>query len=98
MANVVAGEDESVQVATSRVELEIEGLSLQADDFALDSPHARRLAFSIRRIDFKDCALKADAAPAWQKIFSQYLGTQSERGPTACLLTVTPPLLIGKIL
>lgn len=84
----LAGESEAAQATTSRVELELEGLCVQADSFATDSPRARRLAISVRRIDFKDCALKVDAAPAWQKIFTQYLGVQSERGPASCLLTV----------
>lgn len=80
--------NEASAATTSRVELELSDLCLQADIFDEASPYTRRVAFSVRSFELRDCALRADAPPAWKQIFGQSVSATTPRGTTACILSV----------
>ena len=80
---------ENSAATTSRIELDLADLCLQADIFDEVSSYAKRVAFSVRSFELRDCALRPDAPPAWRQIFGQNISATSPRGTNACILTVS---------
>lgn len=80
--------NEQSPATTARLELELQDVCIQADLFHELAPYARRIALSIGNFELRDCALRADAPPAWKQIFGQNISATSPRGTSACILTV----------
>ena len=71
-----------------RIELDVQGLCLQADSFQAGAPRIRRTALSIRHAELRDCAPRPEGGHGWRKIVSYHATANVPRDALPCLLQV----------
>jgi hypothetical protein len=83
--------------ARPRIELEVEGLCLQADEFPTGGSYARRSALSVHSAELRDCDPRPEGGPGWRKILAYHATSHTPRDAHACLLQV-PQLCTAQFL
>ncbi len=71
-----------------RIELEVQGLCLQADTFRAGAPRIRRTALSVRQAELRDCAPRPEGGHGWRKIVCYHATANVPRDALARLLQV----------
>ena len=71
-----------------RIELDVQGLCMQADSFRAGGPRIRRTALSVRHAELRDCAPRPEGGPGWRKIACYHATANVPRDAHACLLQV----------
>ena len=71
-----------------RIELDMQGLRMQADSFRAGGPRIRRTALSVRHVELRDCAPRPEGGPGWRKIACYHATANVPRDAHACLLQV----------
>ncbi len=71
-----------------RIELDVQGLCLQADSFQAGAPRIRRTALSIRHAELRDCAPRPEGGHGWRKIVSYHATANVPQDALLCLLQV----------
>ncbi|BDA50280.1 probable autophagy-related protein 2 at C-terminar half [Coccomyxa sp. Obi] len=74
--------------ARLRVELEVEGLCVQAEAFPPGGSHVRRSALSVRHAELRDCAPRPEGGSAWRRILAYHATSHVPRDAQACLFQV----------
>ena len=72
-----------------RIELDVQGLCLQADSFRAGAPRIRRSALSVRHAELRDCAPRPEGGQGWHKIVCYHATANVPRDALARLLQVT---------
>lgn len=74
--------------ARPRLELELEGLCVQAEAFPPGGSHVRRSALSVRHAELRDCAPRPEGGSAWRRILAYHATSHVPRDAQACLFQV----------
>lgn len=94
-----AGEKKGIEVwfvtgeeLNRRLEVQVDGVWLQADVFGEGGPYARRLVVAVKDAELRDCAVRPGSTfHKWRKVLSVHTTCRRPRDASACLLKV--PLL-----
>lgn len=76
--------------ARPRMDLDVQGLCLQADVFPPGGSYIRRTAISVHSAEVRDCAPRPEGGPGWSKIIAYHATSHTPRDARACLLQVKP--------
>ena len=71
-----------------RIELDVQGLCLQADAFRSGAPRIRRSVLTVRHAELRDCAPRPEGGHGWRKIVCYHATPNVPRDALARLLQV----------
>ncbi|KAL0044023.1 hypothetical protein WJX82_003156 [Trebouxia sp. C0006] len=85
-----AGHVSQAEPNNGRLEVDLEGVSLQLDTFRPEgSPYAWRLAFSIHQLEVRDHVKKGNGKPPrWRRMLGHHFMARTPRDPAAVMLQV----------